>query len=154
MHNTEKEHLAIASVPCQKWEKPYDAETALIKGTVFPKLNKPFFKADSLDSEPAWVSGAGQNGKDQEQADRENLLKQIYEVSFLVNDLTLYLDTHDEDKEAIALFTENNLKRTQLMADFANQYYPLTQACMAKCSSDATKFCWTEGPMPWEGACI
>ena len=48
--------LAIASVPCQKWKSTYDPQTALKKGTVFPELNLPFFKADDSDEIP---SGAG-----------------------------------------------------------------------------------------------
>ena len=33
--------LAYAYVPYQKYEKPYDKETALKAGTIFPSLNKP-----------------------------------------------------------------------------------------------------------------
>ena len=33
--------LAYAYVPYQKYETPYDMETSLKCGTVFPKLNKP-----------------------------------------------------------------------------------------------------------------
>lgn len=35
-------HLAIASVPCQKWKSTYEPEAALKKGTIFPELNMPF----------------------------------------------------------------------------------------------------------------
>lgn len=35
--------LAIASVPMQPWETPYEAGKALKQGTVFPCLDKPFF---------------------------------------------------------------------------------------------------------------
>ena len=154
MQTMGKEHLAIASVPLQKWEKPYDQETALIKGTIFPELNKPFFKADAMDREPGWVNGTDQPGKDQDQVEREKLLKQIYEVGFVVNDLTLYLDNHGEDADALSLFLENNAKRLQLMSDFASKFYPLTQACMENCGCKGAKYCWSEGPMPWEGACL
>lgn len=152
MQTTKKEHLAIASVPCQKWGTPYDPETALIKGTVFPELNKPFYKADSMDEKPEWTKCA--SGKTGEQEEREALLKQIYEVSFVVNDLTLYLDTHKEDSEALDMFAQSSMQRTQLMEDFAARFYPLTQACMAKSGSGEMKFNWTDGPMPWEGACV
>ena len=43
--------LAIATVPIQPWETPYDPETALKQGTVFPGLDKPFY-----------VTGGGVNG--------------------------------------------------------------------------------------------
>ncbi len=152
MQAMDKEHLAIASVPCQKWGTTYDPETALIKGTVFPDLNKPFFKADSMDEKPEWAKC--EPGKGGEQEEREALLKQIYEVSFIVNDLTLYLDTHEEDSEALAMFTESNEQRAQLMGEFAKKFYPLAQACMAKNCGGEMKFGWTDGPMPWEGACV
>lgn len=35
--------LAIASIPLQLWETPYDPPTALKNGTVFPSLNLQFY---------------------------------------------------------------------------------------------------------------
>lgn len=35
--------LAIATVPMQPWETPYDPEKGLIQGTIFPSLDLPFF---------------------------------------------------------------------------------------------------------------
>lgn len=43
--------LAIATVPMQPWETPYDSEKALKQGTIFPCLDLPFF-----------VTGGGING--------------------------------------------------------------------------------------------
>lgn len=37
-------HLAIATIPIQYWETPYDEATALLQGTVFPCLDLPFFE--------------------------------------------------------------------------------------------------------------
>lgn len=34
--------LAMQYVPVQQWEEPYDEETALSRGTIFPALDKPF----------------------------------------------------------------------------------------------------------------
>ena len=34
--------LAMAYVPFQQWEKPYDMDMALSRGTIFPSLDKPF----------------------------------------------------------------------------------------------------------------
>lgn len=144
--------LAIASVPIQKWGTVYDDTTALEKGTVFPKLNKPFYKADDSESIPKGGKKL-EADKDPEQMEREELLSKINEVSFAVNDLTLYLDTHENDSEALNCFTERLQERTRLMKAFAGKFYPLTQVCMADCGV-SDKFSWTEGPMPWEGACV
>ena len=42
---------AMATVPIQTWETPYAADVALMKGTVFPTLDLPFFMADE------WIGG-------------------------------------------------------------------------------------------------
>ncbi len=34
--------LAMSYVPIQPWETPYDTDTALKRGTIFPALDKPF----------------------------------------------------------------------------------------------------------------
>ena len=34
--------IGMAYVPFQEWEEPYDENTALMKGTIFPSLDKPF----------------------------------------------------------------------------------------------------------------
>ncbi len=44
----EETPLAMAYVPFQKWEKPYDAETALCRGTLFPSLDKPFIGEEAV----------------------------------------------------------------------------------------------------------
>ena len=43
--------LAIASVPMQLWETPYDPAVGLKQGTIFPSLDLPFF-----------LTGGGTNG--------------------------------------------------------------------------------------------
>lgn len=37
--------LGIAHVPVQPWEQPYDPQTGLNHGTIFPSLDLPFFAA-------------------------------------------------------------------------------------------------------------
>lgn len=37
--------IAMAYVPWQKWEQPYEPEVGLNKGTIFPDLFKPFLGA-------------------------------------------------------------------------------------------------------------
>ena len=39
--------LAMAYVPMQPWEKPYDLETGLRRGTIFPKLDLPFYGGEA-----------------------------------------------------------------------------------------------------------
>ena len=39
---------AMMYVPFQKWEKTYDAEAGLSRGTVFPSLDKPFIGEEAV----------------------------------------------------------------------------------------------------------
>ena len=97
-------------------------------------------------------------------ADRRTMLKEIGEVSFMVNDLTLYLDTHPTDPDALECFSEMMKKRKQLMKEYADEFEPLTMDCVCPDSNnssvsfseypDRKHFTWTDGPLPWEGGIL
>ena len=40
--------LAMAYVPFQQWETPYENDVALSRGTVFPALDKPFIGEEAV----------------------------------------------------------------------------------------------------------
>lgn len=40
--------LAMAYVPYQTWEEPYEDEVALCRGTIFPSLDKPFIGEEAV----------------------------------------------------------------------------------------------------------
>lgn len=40
--------LAMAYVPYQQWEKPYEPEVGLSRGTIFPCLDKPFIGEEAV----------------------------------------------------------------------------------------------------------
>lgn len=141
--------LAIATVPCQKWSGVYEPEKALCCGTIFPELNLPFYAASTLEETNGKEQTAEQKGKSGE----KDLLRKIDEISFVLNDLTLYLDTHETDDSALVLFGKTLNMRQELMREFAAKNYPLTQTCMAGAGNEGTKFRWTDGPAPWEGVC-
>ena len=44
----EKTPIAMAYVPYQMWENPYDAETGMARGTVFPSLDLPFIGEEAV----------------------------------------------------------------------------------------------------------
>ncbi|MCM1185305.1 MAG: spore coat protein CotJB [Lachnoclostridium sp.] len=80
---------------------------------------------------------------------QEQMLKDIGIVSFVVVELTLYLDTHPFDRSAMEYFNHYNRIRNQLVKEFSQKYYPLTTD-MADCSKD---WRWGMAPLPWEGVC-
>lgn len=144
-----EEHLAIASVPKQTWGAVYDDREALRVGTIFKDLDKPFFAAETLRD----TGNANDMLKPGKQLEREKLLTRILEVSFALDDLTLYLDTHEKDADANKMFLEKTKEREQLKKQFAMEFYPLTRDCVVYGKEDGS-FLHVEGPCPWEGVCV
>lgn len=83
---------------------------------------------------------------------RKDLMDYINEVSFAVNDVTLYLDTHPCDPDALEYFYEFSKRRNQALRDYATYYGPLTiDSTVASCSD---RWNWINEPWPWqEGGC-
>ena len=78
---------------------------------------------------------------------KAQLLQKINEVSFAVNDILLYLDTHPCCEKGMALY------RKKLMKEYAQCYGPLTVDDALE--SDGNTWKWMEQPFPWEteGGC-
>ena len=125
----ERQTLAISSVPVQSWGALFCDEEAMRKGTIFRELYKPFFAAE------------------------EQLLARIGETAFVLDDLTLYLDTHAQDPEALSLYREKLQEKEELSRRFAEQFYPLSRCCILNGQRGAEDFCWAGGSLPWEGEC-
>lgn len=82
---------------------------------------------------------------------KKELLDWINVVSFAVDDVKLFLDTHPYDEEAQQYFDEFKKQRVQAMKEYAKYYGPLTLDAAAE-SCDRWK--WVLEPWPWqEGGC-
>lgn len=81
-------------------------------------------------------------------ADKAQLLNEIYDTSFALNDLTLYLDTHPEDAQALSEFHQLKNRRKTAMSAFEQDYYPLTVDCI---SGGKNGWTWGDTPAPWKG---
>lgn len=148
-------NLAIASIPIQQWGELYLQEEALNVGTIFKDLNMPFYVTESVLNTPSPIASNNQSmGVSSEQANREMLMTKINQVSFFLDDLTLYLDTHLTDKQALELYHQLSVECAELKKQFAKEFYPLTKLCIPHCDSSEESFCLQDGPMPWEGACV
>ena len=154
-----QEELAIASVPIQHWGQIYEPDKAFCRGTIFPDLDKPFYVTEtggadkSASSQGSILKAMENQGKKQE----EYSLRQIQEISFVLADLRLYLDTHPRDVNGLELLKTAAQKRKELLREFARNFYPLTGDCMAEIyeTNPASEcYCWQSGPIPWEGGCV
>ena len=82
---------------------------------------------------------------------RRDLLDWINKVSFAMDDILLFLDTHPCNQEALACFEDYKNPRYQAKKEYAKYYGPLTLDTV--CSTDQ-KWKWIHEPWPWqEGGC-
>ena len=155
-------NLAIGSMPIQSCKEVYTPNAALYEGTIFPELNLPFYVTDPL-SATAKTSNcqtceAAKSSKEYEKLftdehfDRETVMRALYEISFFLDDLTLYLDTHPDDFEAIAVFNQYHANRKKLLQRMEVDFSPLKRDCIVDAKGNKNHFSWIDGPLPWEGA--
>lgn len=93
-------------------------------------------------------------------ANRTQALLEIQETGFLLDDLTLYLDTHPLDPEALNAFDKARKERYEKMQAYAEQYEPLNLYLVDPENNNETEsyskylgrehFTWTDGPLPWD----
>ena len=74
----------------------------------------------------------------------------IDQVSFMIDDITLFLDTHPDCREAIDAYNHFKMMRCEAVSDYVKQYGPLNRYDVDTCDDWNA---WIDGPWPWEGAC-
>ncbi len=75
---------------------------------------------------------------------REEMLHQIMAYDFAINELALYLDTHNEDEKALCLHNRYCKICKDLKDKYQKVYGPLT------IEYPCNKWRWIEEPWPWE----
>lgn len=80
------------------------------------------------------------------QMEQKNLRFYIDAVSFAALDASLYLDSHPDDKEALAFFHHFNRARQQALKEYAMRFGPLN---LDTVQEDCT-WKWATQPWPWE----
>ena len=76
---------------------------------------------------------------------KAELMNCIQSYAFAVNDLTLYLDSHGDDKKALELHNKYTRELRDFINSYEKKYGPLTMYC--PCNS----WRWISNPWPWEG---
>ena len=66
------------------------------------------------------------NSQRNSQMNRRQLMNHINQVSFAVDDVKLYLDTHPCDTEALEYFHKMSRQRNEALKEYAAAYGPLT----------------------------
>ncbi|MBT2638845.1 MULTISPECIES: spore coat protein CotJB [unclassified Bacillus (in: firmicutes)] len=74
-------------------------------------------------------------------------MEELQAVDFVLVELTLYLDTHPEDYEAITQFNQFAKERRRLKKVVESMYGPLQQFGN---SYSGYPWNWDDGPWPWQ----
>lgn len=120
--------LAVPYIPVQGANPPrYEADQGLVRGTMFPGLELPFF------------------GLINEHPLSDTPLHRIQALSFAVHELSLYLDTHREDTEALELYRSYQSLLQEMTKAYEQQIGPLTHAAPGEGA-----YAWLDDPWPWE----
>ena len=136
-----KQVPAMAYVPYQEFAPTFELKKALQVGTIFPELCKPFCgrRGGADDVRKLYF--------------QKELLQFIDQVSFAIDDLLLFLDTHPKEKRALEYYSELSARRNELLEKYAKFYGPLT--IDTGNDSNLKSWQWMEQPFPWEqeGGC-
>lgn len=80
-------------------------------------------------------------------AEYYQLMEQLQTIDFVLVELTLYLDTHPNDFEAINQFNHYAKERKKIKKLFESQFGPLLQFGN---SYSGYPWNWNESPWPWQ----
>ena len=73
----------------------------------------------------------------------------INQVSFMLDDITLFLNTHPGCNEALEAYKHYKMLRNEAIQDYTEMYGPI-------CKYDVNVnnyWDWVNKPWPWEGEC-
>ncbi|WAH38346.1 spore coat protein CotJB [Alicyclobacillus dauci] len=75
-------------------------------------------------------------------------MHELQSVDFVLVELTLYLDTHPDDKQALAQFQQFQKRKQNLVQQFESAFGPMYEFGMSP--ADGTSWKWAETPWPWQ----
>lgn len=79
-------------------------------------------------------------------AEKRKLLQAVNQYGFALSDITLYLDTHPKDQNALDYYYHMNHMYKKASAEYESKYGPLTQFT----GEDEPIWKWVVGKWPWE----
>ncbi len=120
--------LANPYVPYQENNPTrYEPKLGLIRGTLFPGLDLPFMGLVNNKEKPATP------------------LSELQTMAFVLQELALYLDTHNDDVEALEIYHQMQQMYSDAKCLYEKKYGPLTHTSITQ-----GQYKWLDGPWPWE----
>lgn len=121
--------LANTFVPFQSENPPrYEARKGLVRGTLYPGLDLPFLGMVNQKEKP------------------KTPLSEMQALGFAIQELALYLDTHQEDREALKVYQDYQRMYNHCSNEYLKKRGPLSHS--QETTSD--RYEWLDDPWPWE----
>lgn len=79
--------------------------------------------------------------------EKDELMRNVQQCSFMMTDLALYLDTHPTDQEALSRFIAHRDMYLQYANAYAERFGAL---CQNQVGQDNGWAAWSNTPFPWE----
>ena len=122
--------LANPYVPFQIENPPvYEARKGIVRGTLFPGLDLPFM------------------GMINQKELAATPLAELQTLSFAIQELAQYLDTHRDDKEALEMYRAYQRMYVEGRKKYEKECGPLNHM-----SESGGNYRWLDDPWPWEYA--
>ena len=83
-------------------------------------------------------------------SDREKLFYFIHQISFAVDEIVLYLDTHPTDEKALKYYEYYSDLERNAKKDYAMNFAPIDYENV---NVDSNIWEWVVEPFPWEREC-
>ena len=80
---------------------------------------------------------------------KHELFNLINQVSFMIDDIALFLNTHPDCEEAIEAYTHYKDIRKDAIKEYTEMYGPICKYDVNACNH----WDWVNKPWPWEGEC-
>lgn len=123
--------LANPYVPFQLENPPkFEARKGIVRGTLFPGLELPFMGMVNKNELPVTPK------------------TELQALTFAIQELALYLDTHRDDQEALELYQQYQQMHHNCMQQYSDNVGPLSHHA----PTTGSQYRWLDDPWPWEYA--
>ena len=123
--------LANPYVPFQLENPPkYEARRGIVRGTLFPGLDLPFMAMVNSSELPITPK------------------TELQVLAFAIQELALYLNTHQDDREALELYQQYQQMHHKCLMEYTERCGPMNH----QTPTSGNQYRWLKDPWPWEYA--
>ena len=123
--------LANPYVPFQMENPPkYEARKGMIRGTLVPGLDLPFMGMVNNSELPVTPK------------------TELQVLAFAIQELALYLNTHQDDREALELYQQYQQMHHKCLNEYTERCGPMNH----QTPTSGNQYRWLKDPWPWEYA--